>query len=219
MKQFLRFALILGDSNSTTFNSNLLKLIKLELSDTDANGLSIQEIIEKIYLNYDLQFTEDEILKSINSDKINSILKIKISDEKYSRYVLNPDHMEKYKKRTENALINIVSDFMTQNIKYNTYELDYAITLITNFIYNAFNEDKQTFLSYMNYKSDTTKVVDYYKFDDSQKQFLFDFLTWENKEKDNYIYNSVSSCYEYCLLTIKKIIKIFYKFLIKKFSI
>lgn len=33
MKQFLRFALILGDSNSTTFNSNLLKLIKLELSD------------------------------------------------------------------------------------------------------------------------------------------------------------------------------------------
>lgn len=204
MKQFLRFALILGDSNSTTFNSNLLKLIKLELSDTDANGLSIQEIIEKIHLNYDLQFTEDEILKSINSDKINSILKIKIRDEKYSRYVLNPDHMEKYKKKTENALINIVSDFMTQNIKYNTYELDYAITLITNFIYNAFNEDKQTFLSYMNYKSDTTKVVAYYKFDDSQKQFLFDFLTWENKEKDNYIYNSVSSCYEYCLLTIKK---------------
>lgn len=204
MKQFLRFTLILGDSNSTTFNSNLLKLIKLELSEASANGLSIQEIIEKLYLNYDLQFTEEEILKSINKGKNNSILEIECNDSKHLKYALNPSDIEKYKKRTENALIKIVSEFINQNDDYRNYKLDDAITLITNFIYNAFNEDKQTFLSYMNYKTDTEKVVEYHQFSDSQKQFLHDFLIWENKEKDNYIYNTVSSCYEYCLLTLKK---------------
>ena len=205
MKNLLRFTLVVGDSNSTTFYSNLLKLIKMELAEAGPKGISINDITTLLYDNFDLEFTTEEIIKAIEKDKSNTILKLSLNDDKKAiTYTLDPKECDKYKKKQSNILTNIVELFIKENEKYNMSNKETLINLVTQFIYNAFNEDKKTFLAYMNYKDKTQKLNGNHKFDENQIQIINDFLIWDNKEKDNYIYHSVSSCYEYCLLTLKK---------------
>ena len=78
MKNLLRFTLVVGDSNSTTFYSNLLKLIKMELAEAGPKGISINDITTLLYDNFDLEFTTEEIIKAIEKDKSNTILKLSL---------------------------------------------------------------------------------------------------------------------------------------------
>ena len=205
MKNLLRFALVVGDSNSTTFYSNLLKLVKMELAETGPKGITINEISTLLYDNFDLEFTNEEILKAIEKDRSKTIFKLNLKDDKKAiTYALNPKECNKYKKKQSSLLKNIIEHFIEENEKYNLADRDTLIDLITQFIYNAFNDDKRTFLAYMNYKDNTKKFSGNHKFDENQIHMINDFLLWDNKEKDNYIYHSVSSCYEYCLLTLRK---------------
>lgn len=205
MKNLLRFTLVVGDSNSSTFYSNLLKLIKMELSEAGPKGISLTELSNLLIENFDLEFTNEELLKAIEKDKDNTIIKLSLDgNKKYTTYTLIPKECEKYNKKKNNALHKIVDKFINENNKYNDEQKDQIVNLITQFIYNAFNEDKKTFLSYMNYTEKKENLNGNHKFNDDEIQIINDFLLWDNKEKDNYIYHSVSSCYEYCLLTLKK---------------
>ena len=177
----------------------------MELAETGPKGITVNEISTLLCDNFDLEFTNEEILEAIEKDRSKTIFKLNLKDDKKAiTYALNPKECDKYKRKQSNLLTNIIELFIEENEKYNLADKDTLIDLITQFICNAFNDDKKTFLAYMNYKDNTKKFSGNHKFDENQIHTINDFLLWDNKEKDNYIYHSVSSCYEYCLLTLRK---------------
>lgn len=77
--------------------------------------------------------------------------------------------------------------------------------MIYRFLYNTFNAEKNTVLELMNYCDSKTvdSVIDT-KFDPDQSRVINDFLNWDYKPKNEFILNLIASCFEYCMLTVKK---------------
>ena len=73
--RYIRLALMLGDNNASTFNKNLEKMIALVLHDKYGESLTAVGIIEELKTNYGLDFSESEIVNTIQGKKQNRIIK------------------------------------------------------------------------------------------------------------------------------------------------
>lgn len=62
----LRLLLVTKSGNSSSFNSNLLKIISMVLFDSEGKKLSVDDIRIQILDKYDLEFTNEEIEQAIS---------------------------------------------------------------------------------------------------------------------------------------------------------
>lgn len=111
---YLRLAIILSDSQASTFKTNLLKIVKLVLFDSYGSGMIIRDISNCIQQKYGLEFTDEEILNSIKKDrKCGVVLKNDSDDPVYREYELTPEEYNKiYCRENENYLEKIVIEFL-----------------------------------------------------------------------------------------------------------
>lgn len=212
--KILRLSIITRTGNTSTFNSSLIKLITMVLYESEIFSLSLDEIRNSIELNYELEFTNEEILNAINS-KDYGIYKIHERKEIRNGSIKNVENINKY--RLEDKIINKLKEYEDRNVYYNI--IDEFITkfgyensnskdigdLINKYLYNVFNSNKDTMLLLL--KSEERNLMSIENFADNnekEKEIINNFLNWDNPSKNELIFQTVSYCVDYCMLTIRK---------------
>ena len=150
--------------------------------------------MQTLFQTYQQKFKD-----ALNDDK--NIDKVDIKGE--VKYKLIP---RKYSKLEENektlSLENVVDKFCYNS--ENHYEKEYVYDLLTKYLYEVFNKNKSAILSLLNNHYDENRFTERTLFSDEEKQIINQFLNWENVEKDTTVFNAVSYCVDYCMLTTKK---------------
>lgn len=212
-KNYLRFLLVAKSSESKTFNRSLIKLIQVTLYESKDYSLSIDSIRIYIQKNYSLEFTNDEILKAIRNKRsdVNEVIEKKVVTHKNKSYTdkkksynLDKRRVAIFRKNEEqNPYSGIIKQYLTECKYVNTSVR--AIEIILNkFFYYVFNSNINTLLLLLkNRKSDqfskiTTELTE------DEKIIVNSFLNWDNKKKNVLIFELLSYCVDYCMLTIKK---------------
>lgn len=203
--RYLRLAFMFSDNQSTTFLQNLLKMIRLTLFETiDSKGLTIIEIIEHLKEQYGLLFSDKEITEAINKKGSNIIC---LNDDKEDnvlcrKYYIELNEIEKIAKKVEdNVIVDVVKRFLIveENCEYSEDEFK---NLLDKFLYNVFNSNAETILNLLNGKSEELVFDD--NFEIKEKEIINRFLLWKDSAKDKCIYQMVSCCFDYCMMTLKK---------------
>ncbi len=196
----LRLAFIIGDGQSKSFELSLYKLISMVLYDNKNDFLTTFQLCETIESDYELVFTEEEILHVINNDKFSKNFNV-LNDKGIKKYSLSMEKYHSLKNRESNYnLEKYVSEYIKeQNL---TVEKQYLTKLITDFMYRTFSVNKKVVLDLLNKSYDS--VVEQTNIPNDEKRLINGFLNWENSEKNKFIFNTISYCVDYCQLTIKK---------------
>lgn len=199
----LRLALMLSSTQTHTFKKNLNKLTKLILFDSYAIPIQITTIISNIKSVFSLEFTEAEILMSIKDDA--GIIIHEEKDPVKSTYEITPDEYQKISLSQDVNIELYLTEFLKLSPDLFEFSFEDAKNIIYKFIYITFNSDTQTLLELMD-KSYTDKK-DYCiakEFSSDEAALINEFLNWDYKPKNEFILNLISSCFDYCMLTVKK---------------
>lgn len=200
-KDFLRLSLILNDNQATTFKSKLKRLITEVLREHYGDGMTIQEIVIELRDNFTLEFSINEILSIIKGDEKTFVIKHKNSDQILNKYDLSIFAYTKASERSGGvSLTQIINDFLST--KTQDISVEQAEDLILRFLFIEFNEDTENLLNYMN-KSISVPIPNE-NFSDEEKTFIDSFLSWDNKNKNKFIFNALSSSIDYCMITAQR---------------
>jgi hypothetical protein len=194
---------MLSSTQTHTFKKNLNKLTKLILFDSYSIPIQITTIINNIKSVFSLEFTETEILMSIKDDT--GIIIHEEKDPIKNTYEITPDEYQKISLSQDVTIELYLTEFLKLNPDSFEFSFDDAKNIIYKFIYITFNSDAQTLLELMN-KSCTDKK-DYCmakEFSSAEAALINEFLNWDYKPKNEFILNLISSCFDYCMLTVKK---------------
>lgn len=196
----IRLAFVLSNSQASKFQTNLKKIVKIILMDHYPDFLDSYEISRYIKDTYSLDFLYKEIDNTIGNDK-SFIVKKK---NELNCYSLVPEIYQKLRtKNNSNNLNSILYKYLSENdvgIDINKLE-----DIILRFFYNTFNNDVQTLLKLLDKSSDIEdNTIEIEEFNSDEELIINNFLNWDNKDKNEFILNMVTSCYDYCMLTIKK---------------
>ena len=191
----IRLAMILQDRAPSTLNKYICRLAESVLYDF-REGLTLTELSTSINMQFNLTFTPDEIENAIKKKGNRRII---IHN---GHYQLLPETI-KYMEETPSLiseLENYVSKFI--DIYPTEYSIRDIISLLTNFFYECFNKNVDNLLSLFNKKEKIKPSV--FSASNEEIAIINAFITWDDAEKDKFVYGIVSVCYEYCMLTIKK---------------
>ena len=193
-----RLGCISMDASSSNLKGSIRRLVYSVFYETNNMQLTIPELITKIQDRYSLEFSSEELEGSLEGDK-------NLDKYKYGEYTKFQLSTKKYVKisTTDNSysLPQIIKLYYAKTtIKK---DIDYVVELITNYIYQVFNKNIDSLMSLIN-KEINSISYDEYEFDNDEKTIINDFLNWDDKDKDIAIYNTISYCVDYCMMTIKK---------------
>lgn len=201
---FFRFALILSDGQAPTFEKNLAKIIKPILFDNYGQALTIPEILNYCSKLYALDFTYGEVDLVLNNAKFGFIKVAGVSTSN-TKYDITPAEYDKLKNKYDKYKIDKIIDTFKEFQADISCTKDEIKNVVSKYIYELFNNDVSSILSLLHTgNNDLTASMDRYNFTPNEKIILNTFFNWDNKEKNVFIYNVVSSCYEYCMMTVKK---------------
>lgn len=202
---FIRLALVLSDNQSATFKRGLCNIVKLVLFESQGTFISANEIATEAKTRYSLEFTDAEVVEAIKSDRKGAF--IVSVDNRLTKYSLSPKESMKLQKIEDQPFIDdSVSRFMKtpfgQTCACSEKQLS---NLIIKYMYEVFNNDIQTVLALMNYDG----MVDMGhsrtdSFSNEEIEWINAFLNWEDKKKNKEVFELISACYEYCMITVKK---------------
>lgn len=212
--EILRLLLVTQSSKAINFNSNLLKIILMVLYDSQSEKLTANEIRVAIIEKYSLEFTEEEILDAIGSDKSGGSITITSEELKVcergqvfyrnlTKYSLNQKQREKYFEHEQSDDFGLVVDRFSKQYDMGNTTKDEMVSLIERFLYNTFNTNTSTLLSFFinNYQNVEEITAQY---SEEEKNLINDFLNWDDRQKDELVFMVASYCVEYCMLTVKK---------------
>jgi hypothetical protein len=74
---------------------------------------------------------------------------------------------------------------------------------LKKYFYSVFNSNATTISELLDKKL-TTELESDIAFSDSEKEQINTFLEWNNKDKDQCVYQMVLCCFDYCMMTVKR---------------
>lgn len=202
-----RIAVVLGDSNSSNFESNLGKLIVYELSESYGKNMDSLAIVDMIKKDFSLEFSIEEIEKACEKNKHVICTKQDKSNQKLY-YTIFEKEYNKYKSKKRVDIDEFIERFISSS--EDEYNFSEVKDLIYRFLYETFNSDKSIVMDFINPSNtkQTNKILEN-KFSSDQANTINRFLNWDYEPKNIFILNLICSCFEYCLLTVKKSTKSF----------
>lgn len=202
--KYLRLALMFGDNNATTFSKNLEKMISLVLHDHYERPLSVVEIIYELKNSYGLEFSETEIISTINGKRQNRIICVdENKDSSQNKYSITPEAKTIIDSKVGSSVITDTALlFLSENPDIKVNAVIFESTL-KKYFYSVFNSNATTISELLDKKL-TTELESDITFSDSEKEQINTFLEWNNKAKDQCVYQMVSCCFDYCMMTVKR---------------
>ena len=202
--KYIRLALMFGDNNASTFNKNLEKMVALVLHDKYGEPLSIVTIIYELKTNYGLDFSETEILNAIHNRRQNRIICVEENkDHSLDRYSITPEEKDRIDKKIQNTIIrDVISLFLSKNQEIDTTVEEFE-SVLKRYFYSVFNSNANTISELIDQKNNSELEEDF-QFSDAEKTLINCFLEWNNTVKDKCVYQMVSCCFDYCMMTVKR---------------
>ena len=198
-----RLAMILSSGQAQNFQTNLKKLVKLVLYDNFETPIKLSKIQSTIKEQYSLTFSDFELLSVIKKDQ-DIIINI-CDDPVHNTYQLQPYEFKNIQGKQTVNIDNYISKFLESDQSEDAWSFDTVKELIYKFLYFSFNSDTKTVLELMNRKVTDVKsycVSDEFTPDEAKK--INAFLNWNYVPKNEFVLNLISSCFDYCMLTVKK---------------
>lgn len=201
---YLRLALMFGENKASTFNKNLEKMIALVLFDKYNTGLTITDIIADIRDKYALDFSDSEIIGTIHNKNQNRIIQInETRDEVLKAYSITPEEYEKIRKKTDDSSIRkIVELFLKEHEELDISEKAFC-DLLVKYLYDVFNSNAETIQALMNGEHLGIKAANC-DYSTDEKKILNAFIYWDNLDKNRCVYQLISCCFDYCMMTVRK---------------
>ena len=198
-----RLAMILSSGQAQNFQTNLKKLIKLILYDNFSTPIKLSEIQSSIEEQYSLTFSDDELLNAIKTDK--DIIVHNYADPVKNTYELQPSKFKSIQIQQTVNIDDYISRFLESDENESAWNFEIVKELIYKFLYFSFNSDAKTVLDLMNRQKTETKsycVND--EFTPDEAKIINAFLNWDYVPKNEFVLHLISSCFDYCMLTVKK---------------
>ena len=201
---YLRLALMFGENKASTFNKNLEKMIALVLFDKYNTGLTITDIIADIRDKYALDFSDSEIIGIIHNKNQNRIIQInETRAEVLKAYSITPEEYEKIRKKTDDSSIRkIVELFLKEHEELDISEKAFC-DLLVKYLYDVFNSNAETIQALMNGEHLGMKAANC-DYSTDEKKILNAFIYWDNLDKNRCVYQLISCCFDYCMMTVRK---------------
>lgn len=217
---YLRMVLMFGENKAQTLYKNLERMITLvlydvekvnrELSDNNSNhltGLTIVEIIDMLKSKYSLNFSDAEVLGAIDNRGQTRIIPIGTdADIAKRKFCISPEEFRRISEREkENKIFVFIQRFLEENKNVEFSETE-MLELLNKHFYTVFNSNASTILDLINHNYEYTNDLDLeqFKFSTVEKQAINQFLYWDDMEKNKFVYEMVSCCFDYCMMTTKQ---------------
>lgn len=193
----LRLAMVLQDKAPSTLDKYICKLGASILADFN-EGMSLDELCEQINDQFNLDFTIEEISSAIERKGTSSSLILRNGSVKLADKALKA-------LETSNSLAGELKGIIRQFAEVSESDVNEGELqdLLTTYLYACFNSNVDNLLALFDRKPISTQNS-VFEATNEEIALVNEFLSWENKEKDSLIYRVVATCYEYCMLTIKK---------------
>lgn len=217
VNNYLRIALMFGESKAHTLYKNLERMIALVLYDAEKEtresqknngqfGLSVIDIIDQLKSRYSLNFSDSEILKAIENRKQSRIICIDIDNySAQKKYAITPEEYEKITQRENNKKLSVyIKQFLDEHTDV-TFSEEEMQELLNKHFYCVFNSNAATILDLINRNYDYTEnlSIKQFEFSIEEKATINQFLYWNDPGKNKCVYEMVSCCFDYCMMTTK----------------
>ena len=199
---YIRLALMFCDNNAQTFRQNLEKMIKLVLSEQFKYGLTIDEIIECLREKYMLEFSTSDVLEILKGKRSNFVCLNAPADIAQCKFSITPeDHKKIENKVAESSVSSVIQTFLA-----NQEDISLSEDEFQELLFNYSNAHSILQLMNSNSVEHDFEQID---FDTQNKEIINRFIFWDNEDKDRFVYNMVSCCFDYCMMTVKKDAKVY----------
>ena len=196
---FIRLALALSGSASN-FKTKLGRMVEYVLYDDLTRPWSVDEIVQKISDLFGFQFVTTEVEAAIknNSQRITR-------KEEGDNYFLAPNAVEAIRKTSQkHSFDEAVHRFLTEYSDC-PFEEETFQQQVLDYLYATFNSDVNTILELLNSKPRANGNMEAFEsLNQMQIEWINIFLGWNDPRKNQMVYQMISTCYDYCLMTVKK---------------
>lgn len=191
----LRLAMVLQNQAPSTLNKYICKLAEAVLLDYP-DGINLFDLRNFLNNQFNLTFTEEEIAQAVDKKAHNRI----IVDG--GIYKLTATTLKKLATQTSLSedLSDCVQNFITASSSEKSTE--YVLSLLLRYFYYCFNSNVDNLLALFEHRTSTDSGT--FEASTEDITIINDFINWDNPKKDTLVYNLIATCYEYCMLTIKK---------------
>lgn len=191
----LRLAMVLQSQAPSTLNKYICKLAEaILLEHTD--GISLYALGVALSDHFNLSFTEEEIKEAITRKGQNRII---VSD---ALVLLTPAARKSLEGQPllSDELNEVIHEFVAIFPHSGSTEVVYALLL--KYLYFCFNSNVDNLLHLFEQKIATGTTS--FEATSEEITLINEFITWDNGKKNSLVYSLIATCYEYCMLTIKK---------------
>lgn len=193
-----------GENKASTFNRNLEKMIALVLFGKYNDGLTVTDIISDIKEKYALDFSDSEIIDTIEHRHQHRIIQVNEErDEALKKYSITPEEYEHINKKTDDSSIKEIVSLFLKSHEDIDFTDDAFTELLVKYLYDVFNSNAETILALMNGDNSRIKPTNY-EYSQDEKEIINKFIYWSNSDKNKCVYQLISCCFDYCMMTVRR---------------
>lgn len=189
-------AMLYKDDKYNLNRSNIIRKIIESIFLEDNRMKSIIEIIDICKTNYNLIFTVDEVKRIIFDNRDNFI----INNEKDDLKTCLTERRIKGLKTHEGLWIGNYIEYFLEKTGYD--DKDEGKEILYKFLHEIFTTNLKNYQYFLNKTNiDGEFSINLKNYNHKEKKLINDFLNFDDKGKDNAIFDIVSLSLEYCILT------------------
>lgn len=196
----LRFAILFGDNEAKNFTTNLKKMIELVMYQSHPRPMTVDEILTRIKVSYKMEFANKEIKVILTKNKKGTFY------TKEDKFCLTPERYQHIARIYEEKSLSVhIQEFYKINNCQNIWTIEKVEELINRFIYNQFLSDYNTLATLIDPHNKIVSIdLTGESYSEEEKEILNDFINWDKNEKNNLLFELISSCLQFCMMTARK---------------
>jgi hypothetical protein len=162
--------------------------------------VSIHDLIDFVFYNYNLHIDEAEIEEVVTAEKQDSFL-VNTTENGQILSLTEKRKIQIQSKIDENTIEYFIDLFINENeIQFSSTELK---ELIYRFLYDILSSNIESFKKLIDKDSsiDALINVDSHNYTLEEREAINNFLKWDNEGKNKAVFNIASFAIEYCLIS------------------
>jgi hypothetical protein len=200
--QLFRLSAVLYADNNYIVSSKttLRKIIETGLFAMETDSVSIHDLIDFIFDNYNLHIDEAEILEVVSSEKQDSFLVNTIEINQI--LTLTEKRKTQIQAKIDENTIEYYIDLFTKENEVSLSALEIK-ELIYRFLYDILSSNVESFKKLIDKNSSIEALinVDSHNYNLEERELINNFLKWDNEGKNKSVFDIASFAIEYCLIS------------------
>jgi hypothetical protein len=200
--QLFRLSAVLYADNNYIVSSKttLRKIIETGLFAMERDSVSIHDLIDFIFENYNLHIDEAEILDVVSLEKQDSFLVNTIENNQV--LTLTEKRKTQIQAKIDENTIEYYIDLFTKENEVTLSPIELK-ELIYRFLYDILSSNVESFKKLIDKNSSVEALinVDSHNYSPEERELINNFLKWDNEGKNKSVFDIASFAIEYCLIS------------------